>query len=62
MADLVTERAFVEQAIDTCGLATAKDLILSKVARCFRIHFAGDARSAPLGITRLGGCPDLPNA
>lgn len=60
MADLVTERAFVEQAIDTCGLAAAKDLILSKAARCFRIHFAGDARSAPPGITRLGGCPDLP--
>jgi hypothetical protein len=60
MALPASEWTFVEDAIDESGLAAAKDLILASAVPCFRILADGDAKGAPVGATRLGGVPDLP--
>jgi uncharacterized protein YwqG len=55
-----SERAALEASLAQHGLGAARDLILANAVPCFRILADGEADDAPVGATRLGGVPDLP--
>jgi hypothetical protein len=55
-----SQRAALQAAIARDGLGPAEELILGSTVPCFRILPDGEADRAPLGATRLGGAPDLP--
>jgi Domain of unknown function (DUF1963) len=55
-----SQRAALQAAIARDGLGAAEEPILGSTVPCFRILPDGAADRAPLGATRLGGVPDLP--
>ena len=55
-----SQRAGLKAAVARNGLGAAEELILGNAVPCFRILPDGEADRAPLGATRPGGVPDLP--
>jgi len=54
------EHTRLAELVDEFELGEARDFLLASAVPCFLILHGDEASSAPLGATRFGGVPDLP--